>query len=199
MLRPERSEQLVADVALVRVKLACQAACHIIQHGAVGGVARGDLQRHDLALVVDDEVQLEAIKPPHAGLAACRQSVEDLVAVDAAVMADGEQTGVYFADSTKLAAQAVQQHHQRREQTRHQADETVIMRQIAKAVAIMIPHPAKVKRLEMLVWREGKQHHDEQHLGARQLASALPCRLRRDQPVRFPFFEQLAEVVETAV
>jgi hypothetical protein len=44
-----------------------------------------------------------------------------------------------------------------------------------------------------------KQHHDEQHLGARELAGALPCLLRRDQPVRFLCVEQLAEIVETAV
>jgi hypothetical protein len=56
-----------------------------------------------------------------------------------------------------------------------------------------------VERLEVLERREVKQHHDEQHLGARQLAGALPCRLRRDQPVPFPFFEQLAEIVETAI
>ena len=56
----------------------------------VGGVAWGDFQRHDLALMVDDEVQLEAIKPPHTGLAACCQAVEDLMTVDATVMTDGE-------------------------------------------------------------------------------------------------------------
>jgi hypothetical protein len=29
-----------------------------------------------------------------------------------------------------------------------------------------------------------KQHHDEEHLGARQLAGALPYRRRRNEPVR---------------
>src|SRR3954447_21170386 len=57
---------------------------HLIQHGAVGGVAGGDFHGHDLALLVDHEVQLEAEKPPHAGLAARGQAIEDLVTVDAA-------------------------------------------------------------------------------------------------------------------
>jgi hypothetical protein len=65
-------------------------AGYLVQHGAVGGVAGGDLQRHDLALVVDHEVQLEPIEPAHAGLAARRQAVKDRMAVDAAIVADGE-------------------------------------------------------------------------------------------------------------
>jgi hypothetical protein len=59
----------------------------------------------------------------------------------------------------------MQQDHQRREQPRHQADEAVIMRQIGKAGAILLPDPVAVERLEMFEWREVKQHHDEQHLG----------------------------------
>src|SRR4051794_34654172 len=47
---PEFVEQLAADVALVGVELARKMAGHLVQHGAVGGVAGGDLQRHDLAL-----------------------------------------------------------------------------------------------------------------------------------------------------
>ena len=51
--------------------------------------------------------------------------------------------------------------------------------------------PVEVERLEILVRREMKQHHDEQHLGTRELARTLPCLLRRDQPVRFPVLEHL--------
>jgi hypothetical protein len=93
----------------------------------------------------------------------------------------------------------VQQHHQRCEQPRHQADEAVIVRQIAKAGAMLLADPVAVKCLEVLERRQMKQHHDEQHLGARQLASALPCRLRGNEPVRLPIFEHLAEVIETAI
>ena len=60
---PERLEQLVADVTFVSVKLPGQVVCYPLQRSAVGGVARGYLQRHDLTLVVDDEVQLEAKNP----------------------------------------------------------------------------------------------------------------------------------------
>ena len=49
----------------------------LIEHGAVGGVAGGDLQRHHLALVVDHEGPLEPIEPPHGGLATGGQAVED--------------------------------------------------------------------------------------------------------------------------
>ena len=83
-------EEFAADVALVGVEGAGQVLGHRVEHGAVGGVAGGDFQRHDLALVVDHEVQLEAVEPAHAGLAACGEALEHLMAVNAAIVADGE-------------------------------------------------------------------------------------------------------------
>ena len=53
-------------------------------------------------------------------------------------------------DAARLAAEAVQQHHQRGEQPRHQADKTVIVRQIAKAGAILLADPVAVECLEVL-------------------------------------------------
>jgi hypothetical protein len=93
----------------------------------------------------------------------------------------------------------MQQDHQRREQPRHQADETVVMGKLTKAGAMLLADPIMVEHLEMLERREVKQHHDKQHLRARELAASLPCCLRRDQPVRFPVFEHFAEVIETAI
>jgi hypothetical protein len=40
---------------------------------------------------------------------------------------------------------------------------------------MLMADPVEVECLEMLEWREMEQHHNEQHLGARQLARALPC------------------------
>ncbi len=61
----------------------------------------------------------------------------------------------------------MQQDHQGCEQPRHQTDEAIIMRQIAKTVPIPLADPVVVERLKMLERREVKQHHDEQHLAAR--------------------------------
>ena len=135
----------------------------------------------------------------HGGLAARGQAVEHPMAVDAAVVADGELARVPEVDARLLAAEAVQQHHQGDEQARHQADEAVVMRQITKAGAMLNADAVEVERLEILVRREVKQHHDEQDLGARQLAGSLPGRRRRDQLVGFPLGEHLAEIVETAI
>ena len=93
----------------------------------------------------------------------------------------------------------MQQHREGNKQPGHQADEPVIVRQLVKAGAILTADAVEVEHLEVLVGREVKQHHDEQHLGARQLAGTLPGCLRRDQPVRFPVFEHFAEVIETAI
>src|SRR5512142_3199431 len=83
---PECLEQVSTDIAFVGVEFASQVPGHRIQHGAVGGVTGGDLHGHNLALMVDDEVQLEAEKPPHAGLAARGQAIEDLVTANAAIV-----------------------------------------------------------------------------------------------------------------
>jgi hypothetical protein len=114
-------------------------------------------------------------------------------------MADGKLGRVGEVDAGLLTTEAVQQHHQRDKQPRHQADEAVIMGQIAKATAMLMANPVDVERFEMLERREVKQHHDKQHLSARQLAAALADRRRRDQPMGLPRLEHLAEVIETAV
>jgi hypothetical protein len=47
---PEFAAQRAADIVLVGVELASQVLGDLVEHSAVGGVAGGDLQRHDLAL-----------------------------------------------------------------------------------------------------------------------------------------------------
>src|SRR3954454_14008594 len=83
---PECLEQVLTDIALIGVELAGQMPGDFIQHGAVGGVAGGNFHGHDLALVVDDEVKLEAVEPPHASLAARGKSIEVLMSVDAPIV-----------------------------------------------------------------------------------------------------------------
>src|ERR1700760_1544628 len=59
----------------------------------------------------------------HGGLAAGGQAVEPPMSVDAAIVAGGELARIPEVDARLLAAEAVQQYHQRHEQPRHQADE----------------------------------------------------------------------------
>ena len=122
--------------------------------------------------MVDHEVQLEAIEPPHAGLAPRGQAVEHLVAVDAAVVADGELGRVGEVDAGLLAAEAVQQHHHGDEQPRHQAQADDHQRgaegsgrrarhgQPALAQVLKGPAPAAV--------REGRDPHTVHGTGALQ-------------------------------
>src|SRR3954469_12325592 len=141
---PKCLEQVLTDIAFVGVELADQVPGHLLQYGAVGGVAGGDFQGHDLALVIDDEVQLEAEKPSHAGLAARGQAIEDLMTVDAAIVTDGKLGWSSEVDAGLRAAQAMQQDHQRREQPRHQADETVVTGKLTKAGAMLLADPIMV-------------------------------------------------------
>jgi len=77
--------------------------------------------------------------------AAGGQAVEDLVAVDAASVAEGELGRIGDTDAGLLAAEAAQQHHQRDEQPRHQADGAIIMRQVAKAGTMLLADPVEVE------------------------------------------------------
>jgi hypothetical protein len=49
---------LHAVLHFVAIELACKMAGHFVQHGAVGGVAGGDFQRHDLAFVSQEKLPL---------------------------------------------------------------------------------------------------------------------------------------------
>jgi len=65
-------------------------------------VARGHAERQDLALIIDHQVQLEAIKPAHRGLATSGTSIKDPMRVDAGVVADGKRGGVNEAHARTL-------------------------------------------------------------------------------------------------
>jgi len=52
------------------------------------------------------------------------------------------------------------------------------VRQVAKAGAMLMADAVAVERLEVLLRREVKQHHDEQHRRARQLPER--CRVIGD-------------------
>ena len=62
---PQIPEQGLREIALVRVEFAVELCGHARHRLAVIGVAGGDLHRHDFRLVIDDDVQLEAIEPSH--------------------------------------------------------------------------------------------------------------------------------------
>ena len=84
------------EVAPVPVALALQPLEQIPQHlvVVVGHVGRGDEQAGQLPVLVDDQVQLEAVKPAGGALSPRRYPLEDTVLMNAEVVADGQLLGV---------------------------------------------------------------------------------------------------------
>lgn len=66
----EQGGQGSRDVATIPNELATQAPNHLRNRGAIIDIAWSQATREQLAAIVDRQVQLEAIKPPHRRFAA---------------------------------------------------------------------------------------------------------------------------------
>ena len=104
----ESLEEILTDVSPIGEQLAKQLfrEAFVFQRSAVVDIARGQLPLHDLALVVDDQVQLESVEPAHRALAQGRQSPHRPVRSPTFDMADGQWRGVYDGDASALAQSA---------------------------------------------------------------------------------------------
>ena len=86
-------------------------------------VAGGETIGQYLALIVDDQVQLEAVKPAHRGLATSGSTSKHPMLMDAGIVADRKGSGVDEADAATLAQLRMQVGHQRNQDGGHQLDE----------------------------------------------------------------------------
>src|SRR6185312_8902424 len=127
--------QLLADIALVAEQLAGQVAGQRWDRRGVMDIAGGQLQGDDLIVVVEDEVQLEAEEPAHRGLATLSKTGEDLVPVDAMIVADRQGRGVDVIEPGPGPQVAEQEEHQRHEGTFLQGDEVFVTGQAGKVAA----------------------------------------------------------------
>ena len=74
--------QGLREIAFVAEKLAHQACGQLGNGMSIIDVARGQAKSQDLALIVDDQVELEAVKPTDGGLAASSTAVKDAIACE---------------------------------------------------------------------------------------------------------------------
>ena len=100
-------------------------------------VARGQAERQELALIIDDQVELEAIEPADRGLATSSTAVKDAMGVDASVVTDGKGGGVDKADAATLTQLGMQIGHQRNQDSGHQLDKARVAHQDRKLTAQM--------------------------------------------------------------
>src|SRR5688572_25946944 len=112
-------------------------------------IAGGQLQGDDLMAVVEDEVQLEAEEPAHRGLAALGQTGEDLVPVDAMIVADRQGGGVDVIDPDPGPSVADEKEHQRHDDTFLPGDEVLVAGHAGKVAAQQRLGEAVMEALEM--------------------------------------------------
>jgi len=105
----ELAEKVPADISFVANQFAVDELHERFhfQRLAVIDISGCDHEIQNLALVVADQMQLEAVKPAEGTFAALCYPLEHLAHVDALVSADPEQYTVHKADSGTLPQQTL--------------------------------------------------------------------------------------------
>ncbi len=92
-------------------------------------VAWRQAKGHELALIVDNQVQFEAIEPAHRGFATSGTSLKDAMGGDTSSVAHGQWSGVNKADTATLTHTGMQIGDQGHQHGRHQLDKALIAHQ----------------------------------------------------------------------
>ena len=90
-LRVELLKESVGEIAAVANQLTPQRFEHLWDRFTVIGVGGRELNRQQFSLVVDNQMELEAIEPTQGALAARGHPGKDPVATDALVVADRQR------------------------------------------------------------------------------------------------------------
>lgn len=195
--QPKPLEEGFRDIAFIGKYFTFETGNHSFKRLAVIDIARSDFDGHDFTLVVDNQMQFEAKEPAHCAAPAFRQALEDLVSVDASIVADGKLGAVGKIDACLFATKAVQQHTERHHQPWYETDKPTIAREACEAITVFLLNTINPEMFEILEGRKMKQDHDEQALPQRQLARAKPPAARGDQPVAFPVLKGFCKIIET--
>ena len=167
-------------------------ACRQLRNGmSIIEVARGQAERQDLALIVDDQVQLEAIKPAHRGLATSGTPVKDAMGVDASVVADGKRGGVNEANACTLTQSRMQIGHQGHQHRGHQLDKARIAHQCWKLAAQMALHIFSVIGFERAIVRLVEQDENGHDLTWMHLGQTVALALSTGQQFLLPLRRKL--------
>ena len=118
--------QGLGEIAFVAKEFAHQSCGQFGNGMPIIDVAWRQAKGQQLTLIIDHQVQLEAVEPADGGLATCGAAGKHPMLVDAGIVADGKRGGVDEADARATAQLCVQIGHQRHQQRGHQLDEALI-------------------------------------------------------------------------
>ena len=198
-------EQFFGYIALVTDQFAIDFFHEVfdLQRFPVVDIRRGDHEAQHFALLVDDEMHLEAEEPSHGALAPHGDAPEHLVPMDALVAADSHRSGVDEVDTRTLAQQhLLDEDQQRQGHFPLQLDKPVVRHGLGKEVPSVLAHIAKVKVLQAAVSSHVEGYEDGYHLGIRKPVGlvALTFPVAHLKGVFFHrLIEKLAEIVCHAI
>src|SRR5436190_20100492 len=95
-------------------------------------ITRRQAEGHDLALVVDDDMQLEAIEPAHGGMTALGNIRKRLVFVDALVVTNGKRSGIDVVKACLIAGLVFEKHAQGGQDAAFDFDKSMIRQQVGE-------------------------------------------------------------------
>ena len=100
--------QRLGDIAAVAKETPKQATHQLRHRAAVIDIARREVEGQQLATIIDEQMQLEALEPADRGLAAPCIHPEDAMLGDPRVVTDPQRGGIDEADAGALAQLGVQ-------------------------------------------------------------------------------------------
>jgi len=186
LLQEELLSERGGDVALVAEEAPKEPVDQHRNRTAVIGVARGEAESEQLATVIDDQVEFEAVEPADGGLAAPRVDPKDAMLLDARWMAHGEGCRVNEADAGAAPALGLEIDRQGHEIARHEFYKPGIAHQARKLLAQCQLHVLGVEAFEGAVPGLLEENQDGEDLGRIQACRSSTASLPRRQELALP-------------
>lgn len=186
-----RAEQFtrewLREVALVAKQAPPETLSEFGDWPPVIDVARRELAGEQLAMMVDHDMQLEAIKPAHGGFSALRQVAEDAVLPNTAVVTDCQRGRIHERQPAAMAQAGLEVGTERANRGWHQFHKALIADRVWKLTVEMAEHIPQVIGFEVAKAHLVEVDQDRQEFAHRQLAGTLPKSLAMGAQLSVPF------------
>ena len=173
VVNKQHLKEVLTDVSPVGKELAKEflRKAAVLQRCPVIHIARRKLPLYDFCLVVDDQMQLESIEPPHGTLALGRSALHRLVHVHPLDVARHQRCGVYDGNASTLAQGAgLKEQQQVKGHLCLPLHETVVGDRMGKFLAHMLADVTEVEGLEVAEMHGVEQHQYRHHLAVGKAA-----------------------------